>query len=306
MALVSNILITGANGQLGSELKLLFGSDSAPGALKQTAIKNGAIFYTDQQELDITNVHAIEKFLKAHSISLIINCAAYTAVDKAEDEPLLCEKVNSIAPSNLAKAAKENGALMFHISTDYVFNGNGPIPYKESDNTDPKSVYGATKVKGEDAVINSGALYVIIRTSWLYSKYGNNFVKTIEKLSCEKPSLNVVFDQVGTPTYARDLAAAIVEICSQYFDKKEKNQADKFPIGIYHYSNEGVCSWYDFALEIAANSCRECAILAVTSDKFPTKAKRPPYSVLDKTKIKETFGLTIPHWKESLQKYFKA
>lgn len=301
MSLVSNILITGANGQLGSELRFLLGSNKIPKALK-----NGTVFFTDQNELDITNVEAVDNFLKENSISVIINCAAYTAVDRAEEEPALCEKINSTASANLARAAKANNALLFHISTDYVFNGNGPLPYKESDMTDPKSVYGSTKAKGEQAVINSGAKYVIIRTSWLYSKYGNSFVKTIQKLACEKPSLNVVFDQIGTPTYARDLAAAIIEICSQYLSLKDKGEVSKFATGVYHFSNEGVCSWYDFALEIASKSCNNCTIIPVTSDKFPTKAKRPAYSVLDKLKIKETFGVTIPHWRESLLKYFKA
>ncbi len=300
MSLVSNILITGANGQLGSELRFLLGSNDIPKALK-----NSAVFFTDQAELDITDFKAIEIFLKENSVAVIINCAAYTAVDRAEQEPSLCEKINSTASANLAKASKEYGALLFQISTDYVFNGNGPIPYKESDKTDPQSVYGSTKVKGEELVINSGAQYVIIRTSWLYSKFGNNFVKTIQKLSCEKPSLNVVFDQIGTPTYARDLAGSIIEICTQYLSFRSRKKTENFPCGIYHYSNEGVCSWYDFAIEIATHSCSNCNVTPVTSDKFPTKAKRPPYSVMDKTKIKMTFGVTIPHWRESLQKYFK-
>lgn len=299
--MVSNILITGANGQLGSELRTLFRDEN-----RSTSLKRVNLFYTDQQELDITDLEAIESFVKTNSISIIINCAAYTAVDRAEDEPELCEKVNSIAPSNLAKASIASGALLIHISTDYVFDGNGPLPYKESDIREPKSVYGATKVKGEDAVMKLAERYVIIRTSWLYSKFGNNFVKTISKLSCEKPSLNVVFDQIGTPTYAKDLAGAIVEICSQYLSTKQHKNEVQFPYGVYHYSNEGVCSWYDFALEIAFHSCEKCNIFPVTSDKFPTKAKRPPYSVMDKSKIKSSFGITIPHWKESLQHYFKS
>lgn len=300
MSIVSNILITGANGQLGSELRFLLEN----GNISET-LKNATLFFTDQGELDITDLKAVETYLKAYSVSIIINCAAYTAVDKAEDEPELCEKVNSVAPGNLAKAAQANGALLLHISTDYVFDGNGPVPYKESDKRDPQSVYGATKVKGEDAIINSGVQYVIIRTSWLYSQYGNNFVKTIHKLSCEKPSLNVVFDQIGTPTYARDLAGAILEICSKYLSQRERSRDAKFPFGVYHYSNEGVCSWYDFALEISSNSCKNCNIAPVTSDLFPTKAKRPAYSVMDKSKIKLTFGLNIPHWRDSLQKYYK-
>ncbi|MFA6770526.1 MAG: sugar nucleotide-binding protein, partial [Bacteroidales bacterium] len=180
-------------------------------------------------------------------------------------------------------------------------DGNGPLPYKESERTDPQSVYGVTKLKGEEAIINSGVNYVIIRTSWLYSQCGSNFVKTIYDLSYEKPSLNVVFDQIGTPTYARDLAGAIIEICTQYLSLKK---GAKFPFGIYHYSNEGVCSWYDFAHEIVSKSSSSCNVNAVTSDKFPTKAKRPPYSVMDKIKIKSTFRITIPHWSESLKKYF--
>lgn len=300
MSIISNILITGANGQLGSELKFLLENE-----INSEALKNATVFFTDQGELDITDLKAVESYLKTYSISVIINCAAYTAVDKAQDEPELCEKVNSVAPGKLAKAAKANGALLVHISTDYVFEGNGPLPYKERDKRDPKSVYGATKVKGEDSVINSGAQYVIIRTSWLYSQFGNNFVKTIHKLSCEKPSLNVVFDQIGTPTYARDLAGAILEICSKYISQREINGGAKFPFGVYHYSNEGVCSWYDFALEISSYACKDCKIAPVTSELFPTKAKRPAYSVMDKSKIKLTFGLTIPHWRDSLQKYYK-
>lgn len=299
--MVSNILITGANGQLGSELKFLLKSEN-----RTTAFKSANFFYTDQEELDITDLKAVESFVKTNSISIIINCAAYTAVDRAEDEPELCEKVNSLAPRNLAKAAKDSEALLIHISTDYVFDGNGPLPYKESDTREPKSVYGVTKAKGEDAVIKLADRYIIIRTSWLYSKYGNNFVKTISKLSCEKPSLTVVFDQIGTPTHATDLAEAIIEICSQYITKIEKKSQAQFPYGVYHYSNEGVCSWYDFALDIAANSCDECKVLPVTSEKFPTKAKRPPYSVMDKSKIKNTFAITIPHWRESLKHYFNS
>lgn len=301
MSNVSNILITGANGQLGSELRFLLGSDQ----ISET-LKTATILFTDQDELDITDFDAIERFLKANSVSVIINCAAYTAVDKAEDDSELCEKVNSTAPGNLAKAAKLNEALLFHISTDYVFDGKGPVPYKESDKRDPQSVYGLTKVKGEDAVVNSGAHFIIIRTSWLYSQFGGNFVKTISKLSCEKPSLNVVFDQIGTPTYARDLAGAILEICSQYLSQKEAGKEAKFPFGTYHYSNEGVCSWYDFAIEIASNSCSDCNVFAVTSDQFLTKAKRPPYSVMDKSKIKLTFGISIPHWRDSLLNYFHS
>ena len=277
---MANILVTGSKGQLGSELRDILIND-----------RNHAIFLTDQEDLDITDKASVTAFIADNQVEIIINCAAYTAVDKAEDEVLICEKVNRDAPAILADAAKRANALLIHISTDYVFNGIGPLPYGEEMKPDPCGVYGRTKAEGEYEIIKSGARYVIIRTSWLYSVYGNNFVKTILRLAKEKESLNVVFDQIGTPTHAADLAKTIMLSTS-------------LPNGIYHYSDEGVCSWYDFAVEIVKLSGSSCKVYPVTSDNFPTKAKRPPYSVMDKGKIRKMLGVDIPHWRDSLNDFF--
>ncbi|HBZ26780.1 MAG TPA: dTDP-4-dehydrorhamnose reductase [Rikenellaceae bacterium] len=282
---MANILITGAKGQLGSELKELF-----------FGVEGDTLFFTDVAELDITNRESVYHFLNDKNIEVIINCAAYTAVDKAEEESEICDKVNRKAPGILADEANACGALLIHISTDYVFDGVGPTPYKESMSTNPVGVYGKTKVEGELEVMRSGANYIIIRTSWLYSVYGNNFAKTILRLSSERESLNVVFDQIGTPTYAKDLAKVILLFKQRYTPQMK---------GIYHFSNEGVCSWYDFALEIVKLSGRRCKVMPVTSDKFPTKAVRPPYSVLDKGKIKELLNIDIPHWRDSLADFYR-
>ncbi|OFY27720.1 MAG: dTDP-4-dehydrorhamnose reductase [Bacteroidetes bacterium GWF2_41_61] len=282
---MANILITGAKGQLGSELKELF-----------FGVEGDTLFFTDVAELDITNRESVYHFLNDKNIEVIINCAAYTAVDKAEEESEICDKVNRKAPGILADEANACGALLIHISTDYVFDGVGPTPYKESMSTNPVGVYGKTKVEGELEVMRSGANYIIIRTSWLYSVYGNNFAKTILRLSGERDSLNVVFDQIGTPTYAKDLAKVILIFIQRYTPQMK---------GIYHFSNEGVCSWYDFALEIVKLSGRRCKVMPVTSDKFPTKAVRPPYSVLDKGKIKELLNIDIPHWRDSLADFYR-
>ena len=279
---MSNILVTGSNGQLGSEIRAL-SSDS----------KN-RYFFTDVAELDITDIQAIDKFVAENNIRLIINCAAYTNVDKAEDDVETANKINNEAAANLAKVSKNHGLTLIHISTDYVFDGTKNTPYTENDVTSPLGVYGQTKLAGEQAVLNSGCHYLIIRTSWLYSSFGNNFVKTMRKLTTEKESLKVVFDQVGTPTYAADLAAAIV-----YIVENEKQNGNE---GIYHFSDEGVCSWYDFAIEIRNQFGNVCDIQPCHSDEFPAKVKRPNFSVLDKTKIKETFNLQIPYWKDSLEK----
>ena len=292
---MANILITGANGQLGSELR-----EVLPGNQGDT------LFFTDVTELDITNRQSVYHFLNANSIEIIINCAAYTAVDRAEEEPEICDMVNRKAPGILADEANACGAFLIHISTDYVFDGVGPTPYKESKSTNPASVYGRTKTEGELEVMRSGARYIIIRTSWLYSVYGNNFAKTILRLSSERDSLNVVFDQIGTPTYAKDLAKVILLIAQRYYlEISKKSDIKGLPSGIYHYSNEGVCSWYDFALEIIKLSGRRCKVVPVTSDKFPTKAIRPPFSVLDKGKIKESLNIDIPHWRESLAEFYR-
>ena len=266
-------LITGSNGQLGTELSKLL-----PDAI-----------LTDVAELDITDLAAVTSFVKAHNIDTIINCAAYTAVDKAEDDSELAYKINVTGPENLAKS----GCKIVHVSTDYVFDGQGHKPYLPTDKTNPVSVYGTTKLAGENAVLANAAVAVVIRTAWLYSPYGNNFVKTMQRLGREKTSINVVCDQIGTPTYAADLAQAIVNILPQM------NETNR---GIYHYTNEAVCSWYDFAHEIMQLSSLNCLVQPIPSTAYPTKAARPFYSVLDKSKIKEVFGVTIPHWKDSLRK----
>ena len=267
----NKILVTGANGQLGTELKKLL-----PDAV-----------FTDVAELDITNLEAVKHFVTKNNIETIINCAAYTAVDKAEDDVELAQKINEDGPRNLALS----GAKIIHISTDYVFDGKNYQPYLPEDGTNPISVYGKTKRAGELAVLDNAKVAVIIRTAWLYSAHGNNFVKTMRRLGAEKDSLNVVVDQIGSPTFAGDLAKAIVAILPQM------NESNK---GIYHYTNEGVCSWYDFATEIMSLSGLSCKVKPIPSSAYPTKAARPFYSVLSKEKIKSVFNLEIPHWKKSL------
>lgn len=270
------ILVTGGNGQLGTELSKLL-----PDAI-----------FTDANELDITDENAVMEFVKSHNVDTIVNCAAYTAVDNAEDNIELATKVNVDGPKNLAKT----GAKLIHISTDYVFDGMGCKPYTPEDKTNHISVYGKTKLAGEKAVIENANIYVIIRTAWLYSPYGKNFVKTMRMLGETKESINVVCDQIGTPTYAGDLAEAIKQIIPQL--KKENS-------GIYHFTNEGVCSWYDFSTEIMEQSKLKCRVNPVPSSAYPTKATRPFYSVLDKSKIKKVFGIEISHWKKGLEKCLK-
>lgn len=277
-----NILVTGANGQLGNEMRLL-GATS----------KNNYIF-TDVTELNITDKAAISDMVKEHRIQVIINCAAYTNVDKAEDDEATADLLNHTAARYLAEAAKEADAVLIHVSTDYVFHGDKNVPYTEDEPTSPLGVYGRTKLAGEQAIQQSGCRYLIFRTAWLYSSFGNNFVKTMRRLTSERDTLNVVFDQVGSPTFAGDLARAIFEVV-----EKEAYVGTE---GIYHYSNEGVCSWYDFAVEISNLSHTRCDIRPCHSDEFPSKVTRPSYSVLDKTKLKKTFGIVVPHWKESLVK----
>ena len=270
------ILVTGANGQLGCSLR-----DRA----------QGDFIYTDVEELDITNLSAIRAMVAQEGVQAIVNCAAYTNVDAAEDNPELAELLNAKAVENLAIAMKEVGGLLVHISTDYVFGGDPyNTPCREDQKGTPTGVYGLTKLHGEEAILRSGVRYVILRTAWLYSEYGKNFVKTMLRLTAEKPSLKVVFDQVGTPTYAGDLAAAILRVLESPVE------------GIYHYSNEGVCSWYDFTKMIAGYAGHTaCDIQPCHSDEFPSKVHRPAYSVLDKTKVKQTFGLQIPYWTDSLK-----
>ena len=282
-----NILITGANGQLGNEMRKIAADTDHHYIFTDVVDQEGV--QTDK--LDITDLAAIRKTVSDHKIEAIINCAAYTNVDAAETNGALAEKLNAEAPENLAIAMKEVGGWLVQISTDYVF-GKEPYntPCREDQQGTPTGVYGLTKLHGEQKIIASGCKYMIIRTSWLYSEYGKNFCKTMMNLTATKPALKVVFDQVGTPTYALDLAKAIVKALT--------NPAE----GIYHYSNEGVCSWYDFAKMIAEYSGQtSCDIQPCHSDEFPSPVKRPPYSVLDKTKIKKTFDLRIPYWTDSLK-----
>lgn len=278
-----NILVTGANGQLGNELRLV------------TAESADRYVFTDVGELDITDAEAIERMVAANGIELIINCAAYTNVDKAEDDRALAERLNTTAVEHLAAAMKRRNGWLVHISTDYVFGGDPyNTPCKEDQQGTPTGVYGETKLRGEQAIARIGCHHIIIRTAWLYSEFGKNFVKTMLDLTASKPELKVVFDQTGTPTYARDLAEAIFAIVEGR--KYAGNE------GIYHYSNEGVCSWYDFTKTIAELAGRtKCDIQHCHSDEFPSKVKRPAYSVLDKTKIKTVFGLRIPYWTDSLK-----
>lgn len=278
---MANILVTGANGQLGSELRRL----GFP-ALDE-------VFFTDVAELDITDREAIRQFVQEHEIDTIINCAAYTAVDRAEEEAVLAEKINTEAVANLARVAYQQDCLLIHISTDYVFDGTGTRPYTEKDPPCPVSVYGKTKLAGEREILKSKCFHIIIRTAWLYSEFGHNFVKTIRRRAAECPELKVVSDQIGTPTYAADLARAIVRI----MENEERIEHE----GIYHYSNEGVCSWYDFAAEIVRLSGAACQVRPVTTEEYPAKTRRPAYSVLDKTKIRKTFGVEVPHWQTSLK-----
>jgi len=283
------ILITGANGQLGMCLR-----DRAKGDFLFTDVVD--IEGIETSHLDITDLDAIRSIVKSENVEAIINCAAYTNVDAAEDNYDLAELLNAKAVENLAIAMKEVGGFLIHISTDYVF-GKEPYntPCKEDQKGTPTGVYGLTKLHGEEAILRTGVRYVILRTAWLYSEYGKNFVKTMLHLTATKPQLKVVFDQTGTPTYAGDLADAILTILQNPIE------------GVYHYSNEGVCSWYDFTKMIAEYSGQtQCNIIPCHSEEFPSKVKRPAYSVLDKTKVKETFGLMIPYWTDSLKYCLKS
>ena len=283
---MKNILVTGANGQLGSEMRRV-GSVSP----------NNYIF-TDVAELDTTNKEAVAQFVADNRVDVIINCAAYTNVDRAEDDIDTARLINATAVANLAEAIKAVGGTLFHISTDYVFGTEGNTPRTESMATNPLGVYGLTKLEGEQAIAAVGCSALIFRTSWLYSEFGNNFLKTMLRLTAEKEHINVVFDQVGTPTYAADLAVLIFSIIEYNIYRGNE--------GIYHFSNEGVCSWYDFATEIAAAAGNNsCAINPCHSVEFPSKVTRPPYSVLDKSKVKATFGVDIPHWRESMLRCIK-
>ena len=295
-----NILVTGANGQLGNEMRL------------RGAASDDHYVYTDVTTpegvqttlLDITDINNVRAICEAEHIDVIVNCAAYTNVDKAESDEAMAERLNAQAPANLATVMQERGGLLVHISTDYVF-GADPYntPCQEDQQGTPSGVYGRTKLHGEQHIMAAGCQYIILRTAWLYSAYGKNFVKTMLNLTATKPALKVVFDQVGTPTYAGDLADGIVTILNDY----RCSAANPYPkTGIYHFSDEGVCSWYDFTVKIAALAGHtDCDIQPCHSDEFPSPVKRPAYSVFDKTKVKQTFGIRIPYWTTSLVKCMK-
>lgn len=282
---MKKILVTGSKGQLGNEIQQL-------SALYED---NCEFYFTDVDELDITDRNAIYRFVENHQISVVVNCAAFTAVDKAESEPELCELLNHIAPGYLAEAVESVGGVMIQISTDYVFDGTSHLPYREDDATCPQTVYGRTKLAGEEAVIRNCAGSMVIRTAWLYSTFGNNFVKTMMRLGQERDTMGVVFDQIGSPTYARDLAQCILTCI------------DKGIVpGVYHYTNEGVCSWYDFAKAIhRLAGVKGCHVNPLHTDEYPVPAPRPHYSVLDKSKIKNIYAIDIPWWEESLAECIK-
>ncbi|MEI8031905.1 MAG: dTDP-4-dehydrorhamnose reductase [Chlorobiaceae bacterium] len=277
-----NILVTGSRGQLGSEFQ----------ALSASAGTNRYYFY-DLPELDITDRDGVARLCRECSVDVIVNCAAYTAVDRAESDGEAAMRVNRDGPAVLALCAKERGALLVHLSTDYVFNGESSRPYTETDPASPIGIYGLSKWEGEERVRSSGASYLIIRTSWLYSVYGSNFVKTMLRLGAEKGEAKVVFDQAGTPTWAADLAMALVEIIGRHDPKRIYKET-------FHYSNEGVCSWYDVAVAVMEMASLSCRVLPVESSEYPSAVKRPHYSVLNKRAVREAWGLEIPHWRTSL------
>ena len=276
-----NILVTGANGQLGREMQRL------------GAVSPNNYIFTDVAELDVTDAGAVLRAAEQTRAEAIVNCAAYTNVERAEEDEATADRLNRLAPANLAAAAAATGATLIHISTDYVFDGTAHLPYAEQSPTAPLGVYGRTKLAGEQAVEASGCSHLILRTAWLYSAFGNNFLKTMLRLTAERESLSVVFDQIGTPTYAGDLALAIFSVIEG--GQLRGNE------GLYHFSDEGACSWYDFAVEIAAAVGHDkCRIVPCHTAEYPSKAPRPAYSVLDKSKFKTTFGIEIPHWRESM------
>lgn len=281
---MKQILVTGCNGQLGNELQQL--------ASKYEDIQ---FHFTDKEELDITDRKEVYSFIERHAISVVINCAAFTAVDKAESEPELCDLLNHVAPGYLAEAVASIGGTMIHVSTDYVFDGTSCTPYREEDTPNPQTVYGRTKLAGEESVIRSCPGSMVIRTAWLYSTFGNNFVKTMIRLGKERDSLGVVFDQIGTPTYARDLAQTILTAV-------EKGIVP----GVYHFTNEGVCSWFDFTRAIhRLEGIDDCQVQPIHTEEYPVPAKRPHYSVLDKSKIRKTYGIDIRWWEDALKECIK-
>lgn len=278
---MTTILITGSNGQLGNEMQ-------------QAAVRfpDFNYIYTDVAELDICDKSALDAFVKANNVNVIVNCAAYTAVDKAEDDVELCYKINRDAVRNIAEVATENKVKVVHVSTDYVFDGTNYFPYTEDMPVCPATVYGKSKLEGEQALLENCKESVILRTAWLYSSFGNNFVKTMIKLGTERDSLGVIFDQVGTPTYAADLADAILQLLRN----------ETFVPGIYHFSDEGVCSWYDFTKTIHRMANITCDVKPIEAKDYPARTPRPHFSVLNKGKIKSTYGISIPHWEVSLEK----
>lgn len=280
---MKTVLVTGANGQLGNSLRSL--------AEQKRAYR---FLFTDVDTLDICNADAVLSFVQAEKVDYILNCAAYTAVDKAEENEPLCDRINHEAVLNLGKAAMCRGAKVIHVSTDYVFDGTSCRPYVETDKPCPASVYGRTKWAGEQALLDVCPESVILRTAWLYSEYGNNFVKTMLRLGKEREEIRVVFDQVGTPTYAGDLAKAMLTVL-------DAAESGAFVPGIYHFSDEGVCSWYDFTCKIMQLASLASRIVPIESKDYPSAAARPPFSVLNKGKIKATYGIAIPHWEESLK-----
>ena len=297
-----NILVTGANGQLGNEIRLIARTSSHKYIFTDIVDQPGA----DTLLLDITDMDSVRRVISRESVDVVVNCAGYTDVDRAEDDQSACELLNAQAPANLAVAMKESGGLLIHISTDYVFGGHSfNTPCREDQEGTPTGFYGLSKLHGEQNVISSGCDHVIIRTAWMYSRFGRNFLKTMMNLTATRPELKVVFDQVGTPTYAHDLALAVHVILDDYDGhRKGCGHQEPYPrTGIYNYTNEGVCSWYDFAKMIAdCSGHTSCRISPCHSDEFPSKVRRPAYSVLDKTRIKEVFGLEIPYWTDSLKK----
>lgn len=278
---MKNILITGSNGQLGNEIRVA-----------SKLFPQFRFFFTDVQELDICDKDAVRAYIAANNLDILVNCAAYTAVDKAEDDAETCYRINCDAVKNLAEASREYKLDIIHISTDYVFDGKSYLPYTEDMEVNPSSVYGKSKLEGERILMEICPDAVIVRTSWLYSSFGNNFVKTMLRLGQERDTLNVIFDQIGTPTNAADLAVALLSILA----------TGKPTAGIYHYSNEGVCSWYDFTRSIHRMAGINCNLRPIESKEYPVRTPRPHYSVLNKARIKQTFSITIPHWEDSLEK----
>jgi len=284
---MKHLLVTGAGGQLGQELARL-----------KTAYPGFHFLLPGRDELDITDKHALQHYFDKHPVDACINCAAYTAVDRAEEEVEKARLVNAIAPGWLASKCREAGIPLIHFSTDYVYHNEQNRPFVETDPTTPNSVYARTKLAGERAALEANPHTIIIRTSWVYSSFGHNFVKTMLRLGKERENLRVVFDQIGTPTYAHDLAGACLEIMQQFMNSDDNRQFS----GIYHYSNEGVCSWYDFAVAIFQLTGTKCDVEPIETSQYPTPAERPPFSVLNKRKIKEAFGLKVPYWRESLSR----